>query len=124
MDTRLIQSQLEDELRGIRSKLKPRREEVANTHATKEPSEHAASGVQADVRDGVTSLTREKEIRVLAALRRIEQGTYGICRGCGEEISPARLNAESTARRCIKCQEKAGPGFIVRAPSHRSIAHL
>jgi RNA polymerase-binding protein DksA len=27
------------------------------------------------------------------ALRRIEQGTYGICRDCGEPIAPARLNA-------------------------------
>ena len=40
------------------------------------------------------------------ALRRIDKGTYGICRDCGEEIAPARLNAIPWTRVCIKCKEK------------------
>src|SRR5215211_9204611 len=40
------------------------------------------------------------------ALRRIEKGTYGICRDCGEEIAPARLNAIPWTRVCITCKEK------------------
>jgi DnaK suppressor protein len=40
------------------------------------------------------------------ALRRIDQGTYGICRDCGEPIAAARLNAIPWTRVCISCKEK------------------
>lgn len=39
-----------------------------------------------------------------AALERIDAGTYGQCTDCGVSISPARLNAYPTAKRCIDCQ--------------------
>ena len=40
------------------------------------------------------------------ALRRIEKGTYGACRDCGEPIAPARLSAIPWTRVCITCKEK------------------
>ena len=40
------------------------------------------------------------------ALGRIEKGTYGLCRDCGEPIAPARLNAIPWTRVCITCKEK------------------
>jgi DnaK suppressor protein len=40
------------------------------------------------------------------ALARLEKGTYGMCRDCGEPISPARLNAIPWTRVCITCKEK------------------
>ena len=40
------------------------------------------------------------------ALKRIDKGTYGICRDCGEPIAPARLNAIPWTRVCIACKEK------------------
>ena len=40
------------------------------------------------------------------ALQRIEKGTYGMCRDCGEPIAPARLNASPWTRVCISCKEK------------------
>lgn len=40
------------------------------------------------------------------ALWRIEKGTYGACRDCGEPISDARLNAIPWTRVCIGCKEK------------------
>jgi DnaK suppressor protein len=40
------------------------------------------------------------------ALARIEKGTYGICRDCGEPIPKARLNAIPWTRVCITCKEK------------------
>ncbi len=40
------------------------------------------------------------------ALWRIEKGTYGVCRDCGEAIAPARLNAIPWTRVCITCKEK------------------
>lgn len=40
------------------------------------------------------------------ALRRIQEGTYGKCANCGEDISVARLEAVPHARLCIECKEK------------------
>ena len=40
------------------------------------------------------------------ALWRMEQGTYGICRDCGEPIAPARLDAIPWTRVCITCKEQ------------------
>ena len=40
------------------------------------------------------------------ALWRIEQGTYGVCRDCGEPVAAARLNAIPWTRVCITCKEK------------------
>lgn len=40
------------------------------------------------------------------ALQRIEKGVYGVCRDCGEPISPARLGAIPWTRVCITCKEK------------------
>jgi len=44
------------------------------------------------------------EIRMIqAALRRIEDGTYGECVACGEPIPEARLEAVPHAPRCARC---------------------
>jgi RNA polymerase-binding transcription factor len=40
------------------------------------------------------------------ALYRMEKGTYGVCRDCGEPIAAARLNAIPWTRVCITCKEK------------------
>ena len=40
------------------------------------------------------------------ALGRMDKGTYGVCRDCGEPIAPARLKAIPWTRVCITCKEK------------------
>src|SRR6266511_2255815 len=40
------------------------------------------------------------------ALWRMEKGTYGVCRDCGEPIAEARLRAIPWTRVCITCKEK------------------
>jgi DnaK suppressor protein len=40
------------------------------------------------------------------ALERIQRGTYGVCRDCGEPIAEPRLNAIPWTRVCIVCKEK------------------
>ena len=40
------------------------------------------------------------------ALVRMEKGTFGICRDCGEPISLARLEAIPWTRVCISCKQK------------------
>jgi hypothetical protein len=43
--------------------------------------------------------------KIDAALRRLEDGSYGDCFECGEEISEARLRALPFAVRCKECEE-------------------
>lgn len=40
------------------------------------------------------------------ALIRMDKGTYGACRDCGEQIAAARLQAIPWTRVCISCKEK------------------
>lgn len=52
---------------------------------------------------------RDRELHLIkkiqSALQRIDDGTYGICDECGEEISLSRLKARPVTRLCIKCKE-------------------
>ena len=41
-----------------------------------------------------------------AALKRLEENTFGTCIDCGDDIAFERLHAYPTAKRCIACQEK------------------
>lgn len=49
---------------------------------------------------------RENLQKIDEALRKLEEGTYGICEDCGEEISEERLKVMPFAIYCIDCQEK------------------
>jgi DnaK suppressor protein len=44
--------------------------------------------------------------QIREALKRISEGTYGICAHCGEDIDPKRLAALPTATRCISMQHR------------------
>ena len=57
----------------------------------------------------LTELDRDvEELRaVQAAIARLRRGDYGKCLSCGEEISPARLEALPQAAVCIECQTRA-----------------
>jgi RNA polymerase-binding protein DksA len=47
----------------------------------------------------------ERISRITAALERVDEGTYGVCERCGEEIQAARLDAIPEAELCRDCQE-------------------
>ena len=44
--------------------------------------------------------------KVKKALERIENGTFGICETCGEDISIKRLKARPVTTQCIDCKTK------------------
>ena len=44
--------------------------------------------------------------KIKKALARIENGTFGICESCGEEISIKRLKARPVTSQCIECKSK------------------
>jgi len=62
---------------------------------------------------GTETFEREKDYSLLeqleaeigdldAALRKIDEGTYGICEVCGRPIPGERLEARPAARRCVR----------------------
>ena len=57
----------------------------------------------------IRNLDRESNLlrQVRSALRRIEEGSFGICQHCEEEISPKRVAAVPWTPYCIQCQEQA-----------------
>lgn len=74
----------------------------------------------------IASLSRESlfeqisKCRVLmqeieAALRRIREGTYGICVACGDEIQSGRLEALPWTQHCLRCQEAIERGTAPEA---------
>jgi DnaK suppressor protein len=48
---------------------------------------------------------RKLIVKIKEALERIEQGTYGICEDCEEEISTERLKARPVTTLCIDCKK-------------------
>ena len=52
------------------------------------------------------STHRENLLKIDEALRKLSEGTYGICEECGEEISKARLQILPFAIYCTDCQER------------------
>jgi DnaK suppressor protein len=60
----------------------------------------------------IRSLDRDSNLlrNVRAALDRIEEGSFGVCLQCEEDISPKRLAAVPFTAYCIVCQELADRG--------------
>ena len=48
----------------------------------------------------------ERVNRLVAAIDRLNEGEYGRCVECGEDIAPARLRAMPEVPTCVSCQDK------------------
>jgi DnaK suppressor protein len=69
----------------------------------------AASQVFEQQRDlALRERSKAELTRVDAALRKLDEGTYGICETCGLPIVAERLEAIPWAPTCIDCARKAG----------------
>jgi len=73
-----------------------------------------ADHIQASEQREMGLMSRERLVeridRLTAALKRIEDGTYGTCVECGKPIGQARLKALPEAVTCVTCQEKIERG--------------
>lgn len=81
-------------------------------------SKEVESGIAQDVGDkaessytkefllSLSDSERERLFLIDEALKRIEKCTYGICQGCGQEITKKRLNAIPWTPYCLNCQQK------------------
>lgn len=68
-----------------------------------------------EIENYTTNLATEKILDenlrdIEAALKRIEDGTYGICKYCGQPIAEKRLEARPVASACVECKQKLQNG--------------
>ena len=88
-----------------------RREKLArHVHHREEPlpQDFAEQAVELENDETMLALEHElteKEKQTMQALNRIEEGTYGVCTNCREEISAGRLEALPAAALCIDCAD-------------------
>src|SRR5688500_9132740 len=61
--------------------------------------------IQDNIEYALIQMKSQTLTKVDAALRRLEEGSYGDCFECGDEIAEARLRALPFAVRCKDCEE-------------------
>lgn len=83
------------------------RAEASAAHFGQHEDSTAQSATERELEYALDDHETRELAAVGAALRRIEDGTYGQCTDCGINIPPARLHAAPEAARCIDCQQKA-----------------
>ena len=108
-----------DELAGMRIELNHRRRLVLETARrtdaeldglrdsppTAEIEEGARLRTDEDALERLGDAERRELTRIDAAIARMDQGSYGVCADCGEEIERRRLQALPHALRCQGCEE-------------------
>ena len=93
-------------------------EEVRNrsSHDSEEDDkdyiDYAVSSYTKEFLYSLSDLERKQLLLVDAALRAIEEETYGTCEECGEPIEEKRLQAVPWATHCLSCQELADRGLL------------
>ena len=65
-----------------------------------------ANDSEADREEALVDAAVERRAEALAAIERLEGGSYGTCIDCGEKINEERLTFRPEAARCLPCQEK------------------
>jgi len=101
----------QDELRGSvsRTELDGR---VADEDATQDPADKAANSYTKEFLFSQSNTDRTMLAAIDQALERINQGVYGECVQCGDEIQQKRLDAVPWTSHCMRCQEKQEQGLL------------
>ena len=95
-----ILGQLHEKIRDVRT------ENVsAKVNTVLDPGESSEQGIQEDIEFALIQMKAETLNKINEALNRLEEGAYGNCFECGEEISHPRLRALPFAVRCRDCEE-------------------
>jgi DnaK suppressor protein len=103
----VLRSMLEDRRNEIHQKLRSLRETLpAEVVEVKDPEEQSVADFVQDVDFALMEMKSATLAKIDEALRRLDQGGYGICEDCGREISAARLKAVPFAGLCRECQEQ------------------
>ena len=72
-----------------------------------EPGDSGSNLTEADRSAASVQAAMRQRAEVLAALARIEQGSYGECVDCRSLVPEPRLEARPATARCVPCQSKS-----------------
>jgi DnaK suppressor protein len=104
-----LKKMLEDRRRELMNEVQGRIRDVRSDHHKErevlDQGESSEVDIQEDIEFALIQMKSETLNKIGAALRRLDEGTYGDCFECGEEISEARLRALPFAVRCKDCEE-------------------
>jgi DnaK suppressor protein len=78
---------------------------TANVQGVLDAVESSEADIQEDIELALIQMKAETLQKIDEALTRLEEGSYGYCFECGEEISELRLRALPFAVRCKDCEE-------------------
>jgi len=105
VDVSRIKKKLEGDLVELQRRLCATREAVRNERvpaADEADVVHVNNTREMNVELGNGCLERLAD--AVNALRKIEEGAYGVCERCAADIPAARLHAMPAARFCVECQ--------------------
>jgi DnaK suppressor protein len=104
----ILRARLE-ELRGREAELKKPPERGANISFGKRIGDGTTEAIGRITEVGVADRLDKIEERIVRALEKIDEGTYGICDACGEEIPAGRLRFAPESALCVRDSEAARP---------------
>ena len=96
---REIVSEVQEKIRDVRA------EGASSVIMHAEVGETSEADIQDDIEFALIQMKAETLHKINEALARLEEGVYGNCFECGEEISKQRLRALPFAVRCKDCEE-------------------
>ncbi len=89
----------------LMAEVKRQPEALAVSIQSPDAVEFAIKAAEQDLSARTADLRSQVIKEIDRALERVAGGHYGVCEGCSEDISPARLKAIPWARYCVRCQE-------------------
>ena len=103
----VLRRMLEERRREIQEKLRAIREEIPSYQdEVRDTEEQSVTDFAQEMDFALMEMKAQTLIRIDEALLRVDQGTYGTCDECGQEIAEARLKAVPFALLCLECQER------------------
>ncbi len=104
-----LKKMLEDRRRQLMSDVQGRirdvRGEGSKDREVLDQGESSEVDIQDDIEFALIQMKSETLNKINEALRRLDEGTYGNCFECGDEVAEARLRALPFAVRCKDCEE-------------------
>ena len=98
---RRIQSEVQDKMRDVRAESAW----SGKLNDVLDAVESSEADIQEDIEFALIQMKAETLLKIGEALTRLEEGTFGYCFECGDEISERRLRALPFAVRCKDCEE-------------------
>jgi len=71
-----------------------------------DPADAGTNLAESDRAEAILAAAKARRALVLDALRRLDEGNYGLCVDCGRPVPDGRLEAKPEAARCVTCQGK------------------